>query len=59
MFAVQKLRHYMRAHIVRVISKANSIKYILYIKARFKWTTSKVGYHLRAIWPYLRAIEIR
>ena len=29
MFAVQKLRHYMQAHIVRVISKADPIKYIL------------------------------
>jgi len=29
MFAVQKLRHYMQAHTVRVISKADPIKYIL------------------------------
>jgi len=29
MFAVQKLRHYMQAYTGRVISKANSIKYIL------------------------------
>jgi len=29
MFAVQKLRHYMPAHTVRVISKADPIKYIL------------------------------
>ena len=29
MFAIQKLRHYMQAHILRVISKANPIKYIL------------------------------
>jgi len=29
MFAVQKLRHYMQAPTVRVISKANPIKYIL------------------------------
>ena len=29
MFAEQKLRHYMQAHTVRVISKADLIKYIL------------------------------
>ena len=29
MFVVQKLRHYMQAHTIRVISKADSIKYIL------------------------------
>jgi len=29
MFAVQKLRHYMEAHMVQVISKADPIKYIL------------------------------
>jgi len=29
MFAVQKLRHYMQAHTVRVISKADPVKYIL------------------------------
>ena len=29
MFAMQKLRHYMQAHTVRVISKADPIKYIL------------------------------
>ena len=29
MFIVQKLRHYMQVHIVRVISKAGLIKYIL------------------------------
>ena len=29
MFVVQKLRHYMQAHTVRVISKADPIKYIL------------------------------
>jgi len=29
MFAVQKLRHYMQAHKVRVISKADPIKYVL------------------------------
>jgi len=29
MFTVQKLRHYMQAHTVRVISKADLIKYIL------------------------------
>jgi len=29
MFAVQKLRHYMQAHMVRVISKADPIKYTL------------------------------
>jgi len=29
MFAIQKLRHYMQAHTLYVISKANSIKYVL------------------------------
>jgi len=29
MFAIQKLRYYMQAHTVRVISKADPIKYIL------------------------------
>ena len=47
MFAMQKLRHYMQAHTLRVISKANPVKYIM--SRPVKRILSKVGCHLRAV----------